>query len=81
MRIRILSLVVFCGLITSFAPAQSSFSHYNFTAGAGLGIGRGDVAQFVGNSFDAVFGAGWNFNRIFGVDGEYMYYDLSLIHI
>jgi len=38
----------FCGLIASLASAQSSFSHYNFTAGAGLGIGRGDVAQFVG---------------------------------
>jgi hypothetical protein len=77
LRIRILFLLVFCGLIASLASAQSSFSHLNFTAGAGLGIGRGDVAQFVGNSFNAVVGAGWNFNRIFGVDGEYMYYDLG----
>ena len=77
MRIRILFLLVFCGLIASFASAQSSFSHYNFTAGAGIGIGRGDVSQFVGTSFNGVVGAGWNFNRIFGVDGEYMYYDLG----
>ncbi len=77
MRIRILFLLVFCGLIASLASAQSSFSHYNFTAGALIGIGRGDVAQFVGTSFDGVVGAGWNFNRIFGVDGEYMYYDLG----
>ncbi|MGA7631387.1 MAG: outer membrane beta-barrel protein, partial [Terriglobales bacterium] len=74
---RILFLLVFCGLIASLASAQSSFSHYNFTAGALIGIGRGDVAQFVGTSFDGVVGAGWNFNRIFGVDGEYMYYDLG----
>ena len=85
MRIRILFLLVFCGLIAS-ASAQEygSFSHYNFTAGAGVGIGRGDVSQFVGTSFNGVLGAGWNFNHIFGVDGEYMYYDLgfkpSVIH-
>jgi hypothetical protein len=77
LRIRILFLLAFGGLIASSAWAQSSFSHYNFTAGAGLGIGRGEVSQFVGNSFNGVVGGGWNFSRIFGVDGEYMYYDLG----
>jgi hypothetical protein len=76
LRIRILLVLAFCGFIGS-ASAQSSFSRYNFTAAAGEGIGRGDVGQFVGSSFNAVVGAGWNFNRIFGADGEYMYYDLG----
>jgi hypothetical protein len=73
---RILFLLVFCGLVAS-ASAQSDFNRFNFAAGGGLGIGRGDVAKFVGNSFDGVAGGGVNFSRMFGVDAEYMYYDLS----
>jgi hypothetical protein len=73
---RILSLLVFCGLIAS-ASAQSNFNRFNFTVGGGLGIGRGDVNSFVGKSYHGVAGGGVNFNRMFGVDAEYMYYDLG----
>jgi hypothetical protein len=76
LRIRILFLLAFCGLIAS-ASAQSNFNRFNFTAGGGLGIGRGDVASFVGNSLHGVAGGGINFNRVFGVDAEYMYYNLD----
>ena len=76
MRNRILFLLVFCGLITS-ASAQSDFNRFNFTAGGGLGIGRDDVARFVGNSYHGVVGGGVNFSRMFGVDAEYMYYGLG----
>ena len=76
MRNRILFLLAFCGLIAS-ASAQSNFNRYNFTAGGGEGIGRADVAAYVGNSFQGVAGGGINFNRMFGVDAEYMYYDLN----
>jgi hypothetical protein len=69
-------LLVFCGLVAS-ASAQSNFNRFNFTAGGGLGIGRGDVASFVGNSFHGVVGGGVNFSRMFGVDAEYMYYGLG----
>ena len=71
-----LFLVAFCG-IAAFASAQSNFSRYNFTAGGGLGIGRDEVAAFVGNSGEVVLGGGRNFSRMFGVDAEYMFYDLS----
>jgi outer membrane protein with beta-barrel domain len=74
---RVLFLLVFGGLITS-ASAQSDFSRFNFTVGGGLGIGRGEVASFVGNSYHGVAGGGVNFSRMFGVDAEYMYYDLGL---
>ena len=77
MRNRILFLLVFCGLITS-ASAQSDFNRFNFTVGGGLGIGRGEVASFVGNSYEGVVGGGVNFSRMFGADAEYMYYDLGL---
>lgn len=73
---RILVLLVLCGIAAS-ASAQSDFSRYNLTAGGGLGIGRGEVAAFVGNSGHAVLGGGMNFNKMFGVDAEYMFYNLS----
>jgi opacity protein-like surface antigen len=76
LRNRILFLLAFCGLIAS-ASAQSNFNRFNLTAGGGLGIGRGDVASFVGNSFHGVAGGGINFSRMFGMDAEYMYYDLN----
>jgi hypothetical protein len=76
---RILFLLVFFGLIASASAqdAQPGFNHLTFNAGGGLGIGRDDVAAFVGNSGNVVAGAGWRLNRLFGVDAEYMYYDLN----
>lgn len=73
-RIRV--LFALCGLIAS-ASAQSNFNRFNYNAGLGPGIGRDDVASFVGNSFSGVVGGGMNFSRMFGVDAEYMYYDLN----
>jgi hypothetical protein len=77
LRNRILFLLVFCGLVASVS-AQSNFNRFNLTAGGGLGIGRGEVAAFVGNSYHGVAGGGVNFSRMFGVDAEYMYYNLGL---
>ncbi len=77
MRNRILFLLLaFCGL-TASASAQSTFNRYTFNVGSGLGIGRDDVASYVGNSSYLVVGGGRNFSRLFGVDAEYMYYDLG----
>ena len=36
------------------------------------------MAAFAGNSFNGVAGGGINFNRLVGMEVEYMYYDLSL---
>lgn len=80
MRNRILWLLLFCALVASaFAQSetQTNFSRVNFTAGGGLGVGRGDVASYVGNSWHGVAGGGINFSRLFGIDAEYMYYDLG----
>jgi hypothetical protein len=74
---RILVFLAGCGIAAS-ASAQSSFSRYNFTAGGGEGIGRDEVAAFVGNSGEAVLGGGVNFSKLFGVDAEYMFYDLGI---
>ena len=77
LRNRIKFLFVFCGLVAS-ASAQSDFNRFNFTAGGGLGIGRSYVSVFSGDSYHGVVGGGVNFSRMFGVDAEYMYYDLSI---
>jgi hypothetical protein len=74
---RILLLLLVCGLVAS-ASAQTNFNRFNATVGGGLGIGKDEVASFVGNSFQGVVGGGVNFNRMFGMDAEYMYYGLSL---
>jgi hypothetical protein len=74
-------LLAFCALIVCNLMAQdspqSNFSRYGFSAGGGLGLGRDDVASYVGNSPEVVFGAGMNFTRMFGADAEYMYYNLD----
>jgi hypothetical protein len=69
-------LVVLCGLVAS-ASAQLNFDHLTFNGGAGLGLGRDDVAAFVGNSGQVEAGVGFNLNRLFSVDAEYMYYNLG----
>ena len=68
--------LIVCNLIAQDSP-QSNFSRYGFSAGGGLGLGRDDVASYVGNSPEVVFGAGMNFTRMFGADAEYMYYNLD----
>ena len=73
---RILLLVVCCGLVAS-ASAQLNFEHLTFNGGGGVGIGRDDVAAFVGNSGQVEAGVGFHLNRLFSVDAEYMYYDLG----
>ncbi len=62
----------------SQSDAAPKFPRYNFNVGGGLGVGQGAVASFVGNSFEGTAGAGMNFNRIFGFNAEYMYYNLDL---
>jgi Outer membrane protein beta-barrel domain len=73
----ILVVLIFCGLIES-ASAQSDFNRFNLNVGGGLGIGRTYVGAFSGNTYHGVAGGGVNFTRMFGVDAEYMYYDLGL---
>jgi len=74
----VLCFIAFLGFSLATASAQSSFNRYNFDIGGGLGIGKGDVANFVGHSYFGEVGGGLNFSRMFGFNGEYMYYDLPL---
>jgi outer membrane protein with beta-barrel domain len=73
----ILALFFVCGLWIAAASAQTKFSRFNFDAGGGFGIGRGDVANFTSTSYNGVVGGGLNFSRKFGVNAEYLYYNLA----
>jgi len=72
---RILSLVGIWALFVGMASAQSS--RFNFNVGGGAGASRGDIGNFTDKSFQGGAGAGINLTRRFGVDAEYMYYNLS----
>ncbi|HUB01350.1 MAG TPA: outer membrane beta-barrel protein [Terriglobales bacterium] len=79
MRKRTLLCMIFTALSIASAPAQEAkFPRYNFDIGGGYGLGRGDVSRFVGDSYQIEAGAGMNFNRMFGFNAEYMYYNLDL---
>ena len=58
------------------APAQQ-FNRFNFNLGGGLGGGLGDIGKFTDKSYQGGAGGGVNFSRLFGVDAEYMYYNLA----
>jgi hypothetical protein len=75
---RVVCFIAFLGVSIATASAQSSFKRFNFNIGGGVGIGRGDVAKFVGASAHGEAGFGMNFSRRFGFNAEYMYYDLPL---
>ena len=72
-----IAVVVLCiGSVSAWG--QPSFPRFNFNVGGGLGVGRGAVGSFVGNSYFGVAGGGVNLSRMFGVNAEYMYYDLNI---
>lgn len=77
MKRNVLSLFFLCGLWVTAASAQTNFSRLNFDAGGGFGIGRGDVANFTGTSYNGVVGGGLNLSRRVGVNAEYMFYNLA----
>lgn len=82
MRNRIGLLLLMMAFFATAARAQfenkPGFPRFNFDAGGGFGIGRGAAGSFAGNSFFGVGGGGMNFSRMFGVNAEYMYYDLTV---
>jgi hypothetical protein len=75
---RLRYLAVFVGFSIATACSQTNFNRLNFDIGGGLGIGKGTVGALVGGSYFGEVGGGLNFSRMFGFNGEYMYYDLPL---
>jgi hypothetical protein len=73
---RIIFILALCGLVAS-ASAQSNPSFFTYNIGGGPGIGKDDVASYVGNSYQFVAGGGANLSKLFGANVEYMYYGLG----
>jgi hypothetical protein len=75
---RILFLLALGGLSIVTASAQTTLNRFTFNAGGGLGAGRGDAGKFTNASYNGVVGGGLNFSHLFGVNAEYMYYNLAI---
>jgi hypothetical protein len=72
----VLLIAVFFGVVVS-APAQDE-SKLLFNIGGGIGFPQGDLGSFVNNGANVVVGAGYGFNKVFGVDAEFMWHDLPI---
>jgi opacity protein-like surface antigen len=59
------------------AQAQDE-SKLLFNIGGGIGFPQGDLGSFVNNGANVVVGAGYGFNKVFGVDAEFMWHDLPI---
>ena len=78
MSYRVLFLLIFCASsLLAQDAGKTSFSRFTYSIGGPLGIGKDDTAAYVGNSFQGTVGGGVNFTKLFGVDAEYMYYNLG----
>lgn len=77
-RIRVvLMMAIVLGAMAS-ADAQDEYSKWAFNIGGGIGFPRSDLGKFVGDGGHFVIGAGHNFSRVLGVDGEFMWHDLPI---
>ena len=77
-RVRLfLAAMIFLGLAVS-AHAQDDYSRWLFNIGGGIGFPQGDLGSFVNNGANFVVGGGYNFDRHFGIDTEFMWHDLPI---
>ncbi len=72
--------ILFCFLVgvlgVTSATAQQ-FKRFNFNVGGGFDFPLTDMAKFTQHSYQGTVGGGVNLNRLFGVNAEYMYDNLS----
>lgn len=76
MRKRILVLLA-CFTVGITPALAQTFNRFNFNVGGGFGGASGDVGKLTGTSYNGVVGGGLNLSPSFGVNAEYMYFNLS----
>ena len=54
------------------------YSKANFVIGGGPGFPLGDISSFAGTGGHFIIGGGLNFNKVIGVDTEFMWHDLPI---
>jgi opacity protein-like surface antigen len=65
-------------VLFTFNCAFAQESRFNFNVGGGPGFQLGQISNFANTGGNFVVGAGPNFGRILGVNGEFMYYGLPI---
>jgi hypothetical protein len=65
-------------LFASPALVSQDFPRWNFNVGGGVGFPVSDTRNFAGEGANFSVGAGPNFSRYFGVNGEFMWNDLPI---
>ena len=73
----ILLTALFALVSARIAHAQD-FEKFNFNIGGGVGFPQGDLSNFVNTGGNFVVGGGYNFNRYFSTNGEFMWHDLPI---
>jgi len=74
----ILGKVAIVASLLGKAYAQGEFTPLNFNIAGGVGFPLSDASHFVNNGANFVVGAGPNFSRLFGMNGEFMWHDLPV---
>jgi hypothetical protein len=64
------------GLVNA-ARAQDEHK-FNFNIGGGIGFPQGELSNFANAGGNFVVGGGYNFNRYFSTNGEFMWHDLPI---
>jgi len=72
------ALAALVALALGLPAYAQDFSRLNFNIGGGVGFPLSDTQKFINNGANFVVGAGPNFNRVIGVDGEFMWHDLPV---
>jgi hypothetical protein len=75
MRLVWASLVMLSTLVSMYAQ---DYSKFNFVIGGGPGFPLGDMSSFADTGGHFIIGGGLNFNKVLGVDTEFMWHDLPI---
>jgi len=78
MRLLRLSLVIMILLGALVSAHAQDYSKFNFVIGGGPGFPLGDMSSFADTGGHFLVGGGFNFNKIFGLDTEFMWHDLPI---
>jgi hypothetical protein len=75
-RTRIAAIVMV--FLSPLAAVEAQDTRYNFNIGGGIGFPLGDLSSFINDGANFVVGGGYNVNRHFSTNGEFMWQDLPV---
>jgi opacity protein-like surface antigen len=72
------ALLVFLLTIVVLPCSAQEVGGWNFNLGGGVGFPLKNTSNFINDGANIVVGAGPNFGRFFGIDGEFMWQDFPI---